>query len=78
MPPPVKKEDTALVAKLCANIRAARERAGMSQEKLAELANLSPRALQKIETGVNLQAATLIRIQMALGCPWSELMPKSK
>ncbi|WP_438483176.1 helix-turn-helix domain-containing protein [Oleiharenicola lentus] len=77
MPAPRKKEDLPLLKKLGANIRAAREKAGLTQEELAELADIHPRALQKIEgAGTNLQSLTLIRIQAALGCPWDSIIPK--
>jgi len=47
----------------------------MTQEKLAEKADLNIRTLQKIEAGeLNILITTARRIQRALGCPWDTLM----
>lgn len=57
------------------NIRAARKSAGLSQERLAELAGLDRQAINRIEQGH--QAAlidNLIRIADALGVPLSDLV----
>jgi transcriptional regulator with XRE-family HTH domain len=65
-----------ILARLGANIR--RERIGRSitQEKLAELADLNIRTVQKIESGsLNVLITTLIRIQRGLGCKWDKLLP---
>jgi transcriptional regulator with XRE-family HTH domain len=56
------------------NLRDLRRASKLSQEQLAELADLHPRALQKIEAGdVNVTLNTLLRIQKALGCSWETL-----
>ena len=48
----------------------------MTQEKLAELANLNTRTVQKVERGdINILITTLIRLQVALGCKWDRLLP---
>ncbi|MBE0544447.1 MAG: helix-turn-helix transcriptional regulator [Verrucomicrobia bacterium] len=48
---------------------------GVTQEKLAALAEISTRNLQKIEAGqLNILVTTTIRIQKALKCPWKKLM----
>ena len=47
----------------------------MTQEQLAEAADLNTRTLQKIEAGqVNIVFTTLARIQSALGCTAGELL----
>jgi len=47
----------------------------MTQEKMAELLDLYPRAYQRIEAGrAGPSVPTLIRIQTVLGCPWERLM----
>jgi DNA-binding XRE family transcriptional regulator len=49
----------------------------MTQDELAEKAEIATRNLQKVEAGeINLLLTTAFRIQMALGCPWSKLAPK--
>lgn len=49
---------------------------GVTQERLAELADLNIRTLQKIEAGeTNILLTTVLRLQRALGCEWSLLMP---
>jgi transcriptional regulator with XRE-family HTH domain len=56
------------------NLRDIRKAKELSQEKLAEMADLHPRALQKIEAGdVNVTLSTILRLQTALGCPWENL-----
>ena len=50
---------------------------GMTQERLAELAQLDLRNLQRSEAAErNAWVTTVIRIQTALQCDWAELMPK--
>jgi transcriptional regulator with XRE-family HTH domain len=59
------------------NIRRARVRQSLSQERLAEMVNLHPRTIQKIEAGkVNILFTTIMRIQRALRCPWENLLGK--
>lgn len=58
-----------------ASVRRIRTAKGMTQERLAELAQLNPRTLQKIEAGkLNILLTTILRLQKALVCSWSELM----
>jgi len=48
----------------------------MTQEKLAELADLNIRTVQKIEAGdINILVTTILRIRHALKCPWEKLLP---
>ncbi len=48
---------------------------GLTQEKLAELADLNIRTVQKIEAGdINILITTLIRLQEAIGCQWEKLL----
>ena len=62
--------------KIGANIRRERITAGLTQEGLAERADLNIRTLQKIEAGeLNILITTAIRIQRALRCPWERLLP---
>lgn len=57
-------------------IPACREAAGLTQEQLAEAAEIHPRSLQKIEAGENCpMLSTLERLQRALRCPWEALFP---
>jgi len=59
------------------NVRRERLRKGLTQEKLAELANLNPRTIQKIEAGsLNILLTTSVRIKDSLGCRWDELLGK--
>jgi transcriptional regulator with XRE-family HTH domain len=62
-----------------ANLRRARTTKGMTQEKLAELADLNIRTVQKIEAGdINILVTTLIRLRQAVGCKWDAVLPGSK
>jgi transcriptional regulator with XRE-family HTH domain len=57
------------------NLRTARKAAGLTQEKLAELADLAPRTIQKIEAGrLTILITTLRRIRKVLGCPYHSLL----
>ncbi|AHF91553.1 putative transcriptional regulator [Opitutaceae bacterium TAV1] len=78
MPPGKPKNDplNALLVRLGENVRRARWNRNLTQEKLAELVDLHPRVLQKIEAGqTNILVTTAMRLQAALACPWEELMP---
>jgi transcriptional regulator with XRE-family HTH domain len=58
------------------NLRRVRTERKITQERLAELADLNIRTVQKIEAGeVNILITTAIRLQRALGCPWERLLP---
>jgi transcriptional regulator with XRE-family HTH domain len=79
VPPPRRKSDYTLLSRLGANIQAARKESGLTQERLAELIDVHPRIVQKIEAGdLNPKSTTLMRIQIALGCPWERLIPKTR
>lgn len=57
------------------NLRRIRASQDLTQEKLAELADLNIRTIQKIEAGqTNILITTAGRIQKALACDWKELM----
>ena len=57
------------------NVRRLRNAQGLTQEKLAELADLNIRTVQKIEAGqTNILVTTAARLQRALGCDWATLM----
>ncbi len=57
------------------NLRRERIQANLTQEKLAELADLNIRTIQKIEGGqLNVLITTLKRLQKALRCPWDKLL----
>ena len=55
-------------------IRSLRSAQGLTQEQLAEAADLNPRTVQKIEAGqINILVTTLVRIQSALNCTAGEI-----
>lgn len=57
------------------NIRKERRCAGLTQEKLAERADLAPRVVQKIEAGdITILISTLRRIRKALDCDYNQLL----
>lgn len=73
---PLKDNEKKVLGDLGANIRRERTARGITQEKLAELADLNIRTIQKIESGeLNVLITTLIRIQRGLGCKWNRLVP---
>ena len=60
---------------LGANLRRERIARQVTQERLAELADLNIRTLQKIEAGqTNILVTTAMRLRKALGCPWGSLL----
>ena len=57
------------------NLRRERTARGMTQERLAELADLNPRTVQKIEAGdITILVTTLDRLRTAIGCDWRRLL----
>jgi transcriptional regulator with XRE-family HTH domain len=73
---PLADNEKKVLADLGANVRRERTARGITQEKLAELADLNIRTIQKIESGeLNVLITTLIRIQRGLGCKWNRLIP---
>ncbi|WP_438480826.1 helix-turn-helix domain-containing protein [Oleiharenicola lentus] len=57
------------------NVREQRKSAKLTQEKLAELADLAPRTIQKIEAGqLDIMASTVRRIRASIGCSYEDLM----
>ena len=59
-----------------ANVRRERVRKGLTQDELAERAEIATRNLQKIEAGeINILVTTAFRIQLGLRCPYKRLMP---
>jgi transcriptional regulator with XRE-family HTH domain len=72
---PLSSKDWSDIATLGANVRRERISRGLTQEQLAELADLHLRTLQKIEAGeINLLVTTVLRIKRALKCPWVKLL----
>jgi len=58
-------------------VRQLRQRRQYTQEQLAELIDVHPRMIQKIEFGqTNILATTAMRLHAALECEWTDLMPK--
>ncbi len=69
------KRDWVDIKRFGANVRRERNAKDLTQERLAELADLHLRSLQKIEAGeINLLLTTVIRIKRALKCPWTRLI----
>jgi transcriptional regulator with XRE-family HTH domain len=60
-----------------ANVRRERVARELTQEKLAELMDVNPRTIQKIEAGkLNILLTTILRLQKALNCSWDSLMKR--
>jgi transcriptional regulator with XRE-family HTH domain len=72
---PLTSKDWLDIKKFGSNLRRERNARNLTQEKLAELADLHLRSLQKIEAGeINLLLTTVLRIKRALKCSWTELI----
>jgi transcriptional regulator with XRE-family HTH domain len=73
---PLNEKEKQRLATLGANIRRERCAKNLTQDELAERACISTRNLQKVEAGqLNILVTTVIRIQLALRCPYSRLFP---
>ena len=71
----MKKAITKQLQTFGGNVRRLRNEQDITQEKLAELADLNIRTIQKIEAGqTNILITTAARIQNALACDWNKLM----
>ena len=67
--------DKAILQAFGSNLRRERVRANLSQEKLAELAELNIRTVQRIEAGeIAILITTASRLQKSLGCAWEKLL----
>ncbi|MBI5422959.1 MAG: helix-turn-helix transcriptional regulator [Opitutae bacterium] len=65
------------LVKFGAKLRRERLAREVTQERLAELADLNVRTLQKIEAGeTNVLVTTAMRLRRALGCPWDSVLQK--
>jgi ribosome-binding protein aMBF1 (putative translation factor) len=74
---PASKALNASLKQLGNNIRRERMAQGMSQQQLAELAELNIRNIQRIEAGeIDVLLSTAARIRKALNSEWKSLMPK--
>jgi transcriptional regulator with XRE-family HTH domain len=59
------------------NVRRERVARGITQEQLAEMIEVNPRTIQKIEAGkLNILVTTVVRLHRALKCSWDSLMPR--
>jgi transcriptional regulator with XRE-family HTH domain len=57
------------------NVRRVRVSANITQEQLAELADLNIRTVQKIEAGhINILLTTVFRIKESIRCDWKQLL----
>jgi len=57
------------------NLKRERNSRGITQDKLAELADLNVRTIQKIEAGqTNILITTAQRIKKGIGCSWESLL----
>jgi transcriptional regulator with XRE-family HTH domain len=59
---------------LGAAVKRLRKKRGLTQEKLAELVDVAPRTVQKVEAGeLNVLFSTVMRFKKALDCSWRSL-----
>ena len=72
---PRRSTETRVLQTLGANLRRERVARRLTQERLAELSDLNPRTVQKIEAGdIAILVTTLARLREALGCDWKRLL----
>lgn len=69
-------QDKAWLKAVGERIRTQRRAAGLTQEKLAESADLAPRVVQKVEAGqITILISTIRRIRKTLKCRFDDLLP---
>ena len=72
---PVRQKTNAQLVRFGANLRRERIANGLTQERLAELADLNTRTVQKIEAGdLNILLTTLMRLRRAVDSSWNKLL----
>ena len=72
---PVSPEQKKLLVRIGSRVRRERIKAGFTQSRLAELAELDIRTVQKIEAAeLNLLITTVSRLKNALDCRWDDLL----
>ena len=72
---PVRQKSNAQLVRFGANLRRERIANGLTQESLAELADLNTRTVQKIEAGdLNILLTTVYRLKEALKCSWGRIL----
>jgi transcriptional regulator with XRE-family HTH domain len=72
---PTHSSERAALKRFGANLRRARVKRNITQERLAELADLNIRTVQKIEAGqTNILITTAKRLHDALDCGWIEIL----
>jgi transcriptional regulator with XRE-family HTH domain len=70
------RSDQQWLRQLGKNVQRQRMQQGLTQQRLAELADVDIRNIQRIEAGeINVLLRTFARIQQAIGCAWEELLP---
>jgi ribosome-binding protein aMBF1 (putative translation factor) len=74
---PKAKALSPLLKQLGDNVRRERVARELSQQQLAEFADLNIRNVQRIEAGeLDVLLSTIARIKKALECSWDQLLPK--
>jgi transcriptional regulator with XRE-family HTH domain len=69
------QEQAGKLKRLGLNIQAARKRAGLTQQKLADAIGVQVRTIHKFERGkINIPTLTLLRLQEALRADWERLL----
>ena len=67
-------QDREILKKIGNNLRAERNRLNLSQEELAEMADLQRQHISKIENGqINMRVSTLVPLLMALNIKFEQL-----
>jgi Uncharacterized protein conserved in bacteria len=71
-----RRPDAFWLSDVGAQVKQARQLAGLTQEALAEKTGLAPRTIQKIEAGdITILITTLRRLREAIGCRFDDLLP---
>jgi transcriptional regulator with XRE-family HTH domain len=66
------------LARFAQNVRAARERAGLTQEQVADASGIHSTEVSRIERGLrDPRISTVLRLARAMGVPASELVDSS-
>ena len=72
----ISRDDKKWLKQLGNNLRRHRVQQGLTQQRLAERAEIDIRNVQRIEAGeINVLLSTFNRIRKVLDCPWEEVVP---
>jgi transcriptional regulator with XRE-family HTH domain len=72
---PLSPDEKKFLGRLGSNLKRARSKSTLTQQQIADSAELDIRTVQKIKAGeLNILITTAARLKQALGCEWEDLL----